>query len=176
LHANSLRLLCYTVKQETATVPFGNGKDTPVASSTQALIGALQRAERGPAIVAAASLGRIGGPEACAALAVTLRSHADPAVRTACADALGHIGGQEAAAALILAMGDSERAVWLSAAEALMALEEDALPAVIALFQSQDMPDRRAALHGLLWLTVEHDDPEASMSDPVEAALWGWWN
>jgi HEAT repeat protein len=140
------------------------------------LIWALQRADRGPAIVAAASLGRIGGPEACEALAVAVRGHADPAVRTACVDALGHIGGQDAATALILAMGDRERAVWLSAAEALMALEEEAMPAVIALFQSPALADRNAALHGLLWLTVEYHDPEASMSDPADTGLWGWWN
>ena len=147
-----------------------------MASSTQALIWALQRAERGPAIVAASSLGRIGGPEACEALAEAVRGHADPAVRAACADALGHLGGQDAATALILAMNDPERAVWLSAAEALMALEEEAMPAVIALFQSMDMVDRNAALHGLLWLTVEYGDPEVLMSDPADGGLWGWWN
>lgn len=147
-----------------------------MASTTQALIQTLQQAERGPAIVAATSLGRIGGPEACEALAAGLRSHHDPIVRTACADALGQIGGQDAATALILALDDAVRTVWLSAAEALMALEDEAMPAVVALFQSAHLAERNAALHGLLWLTVEYDDPEVSMSDSADAGVWGWWN
>ncbi len=136
----------------------------------------LRRADRGPAIMAAAALGRLGSPEACAALAASLSDHADAAVRTACADALRRIGGPEAAEALVRALGERDRVVWHAAAEALMALDSEAMPAVIAVLRAPDMIGRRAALSGLLWLTVEHDEPEASMSDDVSYAVWGWWN
>lgn len=147
-----------------------------VESSIQALIERLRQPERGRAIAAAAALGRLGGPEACAALADALRFHADPAVRTACADALGRMGGMDAALALVRVLGDRNRVVWHSAAEALMGLDEEAFPAVIALLLSRDSNDRRAALSGLLWLTLEHDEAEASMSDEAVYTMWGWWN
>ncbi len=140
------------------------------------LIAVLRRPERGPAVHAAAELARIGGPEVCAALADALRAHPEPVVRAASAGALGQIGGDAAAQALVSALGEPDRMVWHAAAEALAGLDDEALPAVIALLQSRDRGARRAALSGLLWLTVEHDEPEASMSEDVVYGPWGWWN
>ena len=140
------------------------------------LVERLRHPERGRAIAAATALGRFGGPEACAALGEALATHTDSAVRSACADALGRMGGIDAACALVRVLGDRDRVVWQSAAEALMGLDEDAMPAVITLFQSRETRERRAALSGLLWLTVEHDESEVSMSDEINYAMWGWWN
>lgn len=140
------------------------------------LIAALRRPERGPAVRAAAELGRMGGPEACAALADALRAHPEAVVRAASAGALGQIGGEQAAQALVGVLGEPDRMVWHAAAEALAGLDDEAMPAVIALLQSRDQGARRAALSGLLWLTVEHDDPEVSLLDDVVSGPWGWWN
>jgi len=140
------------------------------------LISRLHEQKGAPAIAAAAALGRFGGSLACAGLGRALLTHADSTVRCACADALGRIGGMDAARALVRVLGDRDRVVWQSAAEALMGLDDDAMAAVILLFQSRDRAERRAALSGLLWLTVEHDDSEASMSNEVNYTAWGWWN
>ncbi|MBL8146773.1 MAG: HEAT repeat domain-containing protein [Anaerolineae bacterium] len=145
-------------------------------SIVEVLIERLGQPERGRAIAAAAALGRFGGPEACTALGDALATHADSAVRSACADALGRMGGRDAACALVRVLGDRDRVVWQSAAEALMGLDDDAMPAVVSLFQSREQRERRAALSGLLWLTVEHDESEVSMSDDVNYTVWGWWN
>ncbi len=144
--------------------------------SANDLIMVLRGADRARAINAAEALGRFGGPEACAALRDSLLDHAEPTVRVACATALGLMGGRDAATALVSALNEPDRVIWHAAAEALAGLDDEAMPAVIEMLLQPETPLRRAALSGLLWLTVEYDEAEASMSDDLILGAWGWWN
>ena len=161
---------CYTVKVTQ------KGKWITIVTSTATLIAQLQDSDRAAAITAAAALARIGGPEAVNALESALQNHPELAVRVASADALGQIGGLEAAMALARMLNDGDPVVWRAAAEALHALDRDAMPAVVELLQSAQMDQRMAALRAALWLTVPYDDPEASVSNIELFDAWGWWN
>lgn len=137
---------------------------------------ALRTGSRERAQTAAEALGRLGGPDACAALADALLGHSELPVRVACANALGVMGGSAAAEALVGALNDRDRVIWHAAAEALAGLDDEAMPVVIELLQRPDAALRRAALGALLWLTVEYDEAEPSMSDDGMWGAWGWWN
>lgn len=82
----------------------------------------------------------------------------------------------DAACALVRVLGDRDRTTWHAAAEALLELDEEAMPAVILMFQSQKPAERRAALSGLIWLSLEHDEADAALTEDVVYAMWGWWN
>lgn len=136
----------------------------------------LQSDSRERAQTAAEALGRLGGPDACAALGDALLGHNEISVRVACANALGVMGGSAAAEALVSALNEPDRVIWHAAAEALAGLDDDALSAVTDILQRPDPALRRAALSALLWLTVEHNEAEPSMSDGEIWGMWGWWN
>ena len=136
----------------------------------------LQGSDTGAAIAAATELGQLGTDEAAAVLEAVLLGQARSAVRVACADALGSIPSLDAATGLVRALNETDPLIWHAAAEALAGLDEEAMPAVIALLQSREADFRRAALRGLLWLTVEHHEAEVSVSDFDFLNGWGWWN
>jgi HEAT repeat protein len=155
---------------------IGKVESAMASRSIDELVFALANGDRAQAQNAAEALGRLGGLEACAALGNGLLHHKETPVRVACANALGVMGGSDAAEILVGSLNEPDRVVWHAAAEALAGLDEEAMEAVLVLLQKSDPSFRRAAMNALLWLTVEYDEAEPSVSDDLILGGWGWWN
>lgn len=126
---------------------------------------------------AAEALGTIGEPSAVDGLEDALTHDANDFVRYAAATALGQIGDASSAPILIRALNNPNSHVWHAAAEALWSMEEHAMPALIAAIIDESSDTRRAALKGILWLSVEYDEEEArERSNDEWVTMWGWWN
>lgn len=123
---------------------------------------------------AAEALGTIGEASAIDGLEDALANDSNDFVRYAAATALGQIGDASSAPMLIRALNNPNSHVWHAAAEALWSMEEQVMPALIEAIIDESEDTRRAALKGVLWLSVEYDETERS--DDEWVTMWGWWN
>lgn len=97
-------------------------------------------------------------------------------VRCAAAVALGKIADPSSIEPLLKTLQTDNTHLWHAAAEALWYMEEEATPYIQQAMLSEDVATRRAALKGLLWLSVEYDDENAPDDEEEWIGVWGYWN
>jgi HEAT repeat protein len=130
----------------------------------------------------AVALGKILHPESLPALIQALDDE-NSYVRFATVRALGDFLQQsdplneDLVMLMLIALDDDNTHVWHLAAENLWAVGETAILIVLKAFHAPEKHIRHVALKGLLWLSLEYDDPILDDIElPNAPRTWGWWN